>query len=292
MNSSEFLNEVLNSELCPDNFEEIYKDFCHFQKLVVDALKVFCDICNKNGITYQMAFGSLIGAIRDGGQIPWDYDVDVFVPAEERETLIDVLRKELPENYAFYCPESDSKYCRFFMRIAPKGYDSDYLHLDIFYLIGLPDDTDQQQKIAEYMRNLACTRYCKYIRARKLLMTSSHKLRTLIKWGLYKIYALFHFYINEYSEFLKLSKKYPAKTSAASCPTYATWKNDFFIYPGGMLKNTKLISTELGQLCVPEDAASMLTKMYGNYEEVPPLEARIQEVMSHYDTLKRFARLK
>ena len=156
----------------------------------------------------------------------------------------------------------------------------------------MPGDSAQQQKVSEYIIKLSRLRYCKYIKASKLLLTSSRKLRTLIKWGLYKTFALCNFYIDEYNEFLKLSKEYPAKTSAASCPTYAAWENDFCIYPGEMLKNTKLISTELGQLCVPKEAASVLTKMYGDYEKAPPLEARIQEVMNHYDILKRFAKLK
>ena len=122
MKNQEFLEEVLQSNMCPKNFAEIYKEFEHYQSLAIETLREFHRICEKNAITYQLADGSLLGAIRDGGQIPWDYDVDVFVPYEEKDKLIESLRQELSDKYYFYCPEVNKKCRHFMMRVTPKGY--------------------------------------------------------------------------------------------------------------------------------------------------------------------------
>ena len=122
MNSQEFLKEVLNSEICPSNFEIIYKSFLKYQKAAIDTLNEFHRVCEENKIQYQLAYGSLLGAIRDNGQIPWDYDVDVFVPFEEKDRLITSLKRDLDDKYYFYCPEVDSKCRHFVMRLAPKKY--------------------------------------------------------------------------------------------------------------------------------------------------------------------------
>ena len=49
--------------------------------------------------SYQLAYGSLLGAIRDGGQITWDYDIDVFIPYEERGQLIEALNRDLKSEF-------------------------------------------------------------------------------------------------------------------------------------------------------------------------------------------------
>ena len=80
MNNEEFINEALTNKACPPNFKEVYNRFIVYQKEALNTLKEFHRVCEKNHIPYQLAFGSLLGAVRDGGQIPWDYDIDVMVP--------------------------------------------------------------------------------------------------------------------------------------------------------------------------------------------------------------------
>lgn len=120
MTSEEFLKEVLSSPLCPDNFEEIYKEFRKYQKITMDTLIEFHRVCEKSNIEYELAYGSLLGAIRDNGQIPWDYDIDVFVAFKDKERLIETLKKELDDKYYFYCPEVNQKCRHVIMRLAPK----------------------------------------------------------------------------------------------------------------------------------------------------------------------------
>lgn len=68
--------------------EKLKQGFISKQIHVEDALCEFHRICEKNNIKYQVAFGSLLGLIRDSEQIPWDYDVDVIVKYSERKNFL------------------------------------------------------------------------------------------------------------------------------------------------------------------------------------------------------------
>ena len=87
MNAIEFVKEVKDSNICPKDFDKIYEEFKFYQKAALDTLDEFHRVCEKNNIPYFVQYGSLLGLIRDGGQIPWDYDVDVVVPYSEKANL-------------------------------------------------------------------------------------------------------------------------------------------------------------------------------------------------------------
>ena len=134
LNRLEFEQEVLKSDICPPNFEVIYKEFMNFQDEAIKTLNEFHRVCEKNGVRYQLAYGSLLGAVRDNGQIPWDYDIDVIVPYNEKDKLVQVLRNDLSDDFYFHCPEQDEKCRHFIMRLAPKGYKTTKLHKNNSYL--------------------------------------------------------------------------------------------------------------------------------------------------------------
>ena len=144
MNAQEFINEVHNSGIMPVDFDKNYTEFQKYQQMAIDALNDFHRVCEKNRIDYQLASGSLLGAIRDNGQIPWDYDVDVYVPFQQKRELIEALKKDLDAKYYFYCPEVNPRCRHMIIRITPKGYRSEYVHVDVFYITGTPDNSLQR----------------------------------------------------------------------------------------------------------------------------------------------------
>ena len=95
------------------------------------------NICEANGITWFMAYGSLLGAIRHHGPIPWDYDIDIYVPEKELERFVQVLKKELPTQY-WVDYRDNNKFKRSFPRIGLSGYETEILHVDVYRLCGLP----------------------------------------------------------------------------------------------------------------------------------------------------------
>lgn len=281
MTSEEFLKEVLSSPLCPDNFEEIYKEFRKYQKITMYTLIEFHRVCEKSNIEYELAYGSLLGAIRDNGQIPWDYDIDVFVAFKDKERLIETLKKELDDKYYFYCPEVNQKCRHVIMRLAPKGYRSEALHVDVFYYVGTPNSVEERKLHIEQIKRTAHTRYCKLVNCKEEAGGNVKKYIRLMldkmKYSMKKIEDL----KNEYE---KLCQMYPIDKSdyLVSADVFADW----YEFPRILFEETELFHTVDGTFRIPKQYAELLTLVYKDYMNIPDLDTRIREVMTHFNYLK------
>ena len=122
-------------------------DFEALKKKELEILKNFISCCEKMNLTYYIAFGTLLGAIRHKGFIPWDDDVDVCMPREDYDRFIREGGKYLPENYFIQTMESDPKYALNFAKLRDSNttlfekhvIDVDINHgvfIDIFPLDG------------------------------------------------------------------------------------------------------------------------------------------------------------
>lgn len=105
-----------------------------------EMLRNVSEICERNNITWFMAYGSLLGAIRHHGPIPWDYDIDIYVPEEEICKFVCVMQKELPSEYWIDYRDKYNSYQRSFPRIGLAGYETEVLHVDVYRLSGLPEN--------------------------------------------------------------------------------------------------------------------------------------------------------
>ena len=68
------------------------------------------DICRQNDITYYLAAGCALGAVRHGGFLPWDDDVDVYITRDNWKKLRTIIYDNLPENRGFVCEEDTPLY--------------------------------------------------------------------------------------------------------------------------------------------------------------------------------------
>ena len=83
----------------------------------LDLLAKLDEICKKYGLRYQVCYGTMIGAIRHKGFIPWDDDMDVWLPREDYDKLCEVAPKELTNPYFLQTALSDRRFFNPFARL-------------------------------------------------------------------------------------------------------------------------------------------------------------------------------
>lgn len=76
----------------------------------LEVLNEIARVCEKYGLTWYMAFGSLLGAVRHQGFVPWDDDMDIWLKREDYMQLLAILPGELPEGYIVKSPLLESWY--------------------------------------------------------------------------------------------------------------------------------------------------------------------------------------
>ncbi|MBR3016519.1 MAG: LicD family protein [Clostridia bacterium] len=267
----------------------MYAEFCGYQKLALDALKEFHRVCELNHILYSVAFGTMIGCIREGGQIPWDYDIDVMVPLEQRDDLVNALKKDLEPNFYFVCPEVDPKCRHYFIRVAPKGYRSEFLHVDVFYFTGAPDSEEERKRLAKRYGELCRHRYTRYV---DVSIASYGKLRRRGILLLRKVQSYGYSMKKEYDEFHSCAKKYPLRESKYVLRTDGFgWgniynKGHFRIFYAEDFAATELMKTNCGEFRLFSGYDRILKEVYGDYMKRPPVESGIREIVKEMSRLR------
>lgn len=123
----------------------------------------FDRICRKYDIIYSLSFGTLIGAIRHQGFIPWDDDVDVSMTRSEYNKFLAVVEKELHSDFFFQTKDTDPMYLYTFAKLRSRNLDfkemcntnikiQEGVWLDIFIADAI---SDNDEEVSQYMRHIA-----------------------------------------------------------------------------------------------------------------------------------------
>lgn len=119
MNTIDIATEIKNSSTMLHKLTERESD--ELKNCLIEMLKDLLVVCQKHQINYCLAGGSALGAVRHKGFIPWDDDLDLFMPRKDCEKLIEVFEGELSEKYVLQAPNSNFDCTNNFIKIRKKG---------------------------------------------------------------------------------------------------------------------------------------------------------------------------
>lgn len=132
---------------------------------ILDYVHMFC---KEHGITYFLSSGSLLGAVRHGGYIPWDDDIDIYMPRNEYERLLN----EFPINRQFKLldPSKENHYFYTYAKVVDtrtlmiedevEGYKLG-VYIDVFPIDYVTDDLMERERIFKQKKLLYKIRRCK-----------------------------------------------------------------------------------------------------------------------------------
>lgn len=90
------------------------------QLTILDILKDIDSICKENNIEYYIAYGTALGAVRHGGFIPWDDDIDICMTREAYDRFLEVMPNAMPEKYDLLDIKNTNKYSMCFAKVSKR----------------------------------------------------------------------------------------------------------------------------------------------------------------------------
>ena len=235
--------------------------------ILLGIAKEFHLICEKHNIPYYMVAGTMLGAIRHKGFIPWDDDMDFGVPRKYIKELISALKNELPNNYSVITPLDDYGVVNEIIKItdnrtivAEVGKEHIPNRMGIFIdVFPLDRSNDNWTRLS---RNKLIS-----------IMLCINNLRYYPSSGLmFKILRFVNLLIPRSMYFKLLSIIIPNKGNYISCYSGAYGQKDTISakYYG----NPKLYRFETISLYGVELPKEYLRSLYGDYMQLPPEDKR------------------
>lgn len=259
----------------PTDIKKIPKyDIRQLQLRLLDILMVVHQVCQQHNLRYYLVDGSILGAVRHGGFIPWDDDVDLCMPRKDYELLIKNADEWLPKRYEFICFERDPNYPLHFGKIQDsettlmeKSFRSYIggIYVDIFPMDGAPSCKLVQRIYHFWYKKL---RRLIYFRVRNPYKhgTGPSSWRPLLVQKIFKMETL-----------QRWMKKHMMRYDFETSPIVAVNHNDGL---KSMVSRTEVLGDptpilfEGKEVMGLKDNDAYLKKLFGNYMQLPPEDKR------------------
>jgi lipopolysaccharide cholinephosphotransferase len=234
-------------QLVTDNWEEQYK-----QRLL-SLLKSFQDLCAKYNLEYFAAYGTVIGAVRHHGLIPWDDDIDVYMPRESYDKLLEIFVDISSNDYElltwhnkdYYQPFS--KFCDLHSSICPFS--------DMSVIMGVYID------VFPLDRMNGSARFCSYYSAIYRRLIRLYKEKELKGKGL-----LIKKLVRKIEKWFLKGKKI-----VSTCGPYRQKE----VFCKQLFENSIVVPFESLTIRVPSYYDVYLSQLYGDWHKLPPKEKQV-----------------
>lgn len=261
----------------PDHYVEV-TDLNVMQRMLVNLFRDFHNICEEYHLRYNMFGGTMLGAVRHKGMIPWDNDIDVTMPRPDYKKLISIVRENYSSIFKVYSyPDKDYAYPfgKFSLKdsILEEHFREKFrmgLYIDIFPVDGYPTNNEDSYFMA--LKRL------KYMRAHNISKIALSE----ISWKkiLFPIKVLIilscrivpvGFYIRRE---IALAERYSYESSEFVLLQGAGWNKKGKL-ERRVYEDRALYDFEDMQAWGIRDYDGHLTRLYGDYMKMPPEEKRI-----------------
>lgn len=257
----------------------------------LNITKQIVDIFLKHNLSYYMLGGTMLGAIRHKGFIPWDDDIDLGMPRQDYERFLEIATRELPSHFRLVTYKNTPSYQYYITRIQDTrvqvieeriNNDSKYTFasIDVFPIDGMPNNT--------FLRRWHCSR----ILFHRALMSLSYRdsidkkrKRNFLEATLVSILEKIPFekFINPYKEKQKIDnllKKYDISNSLYIGNIMGAYRTREIV-PKEWYGSGKKYQFEDIELVGLSNYDAYLTHTYGDYMELPPEDSR----KTHFEVL-------
>ena len=257
------------------------------QKYLLKLFREVDEICREHNLRYVLAGGSLIGALRHEGFVPWDDDVDLYMPRPDWEKFIDICKTELPPDREIQCSEVDRNYTNSFPRYASTntcaihksqiiGKDCGGEIIDILTLDPVPADDKEYEKYRTHMM----------IYSDLINISVGYSDRWEIPASMYLKYLLSYIFLGKKRTLAKL-EKIMFSYKEEECDRYAMrWGGCPFLFDKDMMFPVKEGNFEGQKAMIPNKCSDYLIWHYGDeWAYMPPHDKREGHVAVCVDDL-------
>lgn len=249
------------------------------KKIQIEMLKKFADYCDTHNLEYFLCAGTLLGAIRHKGYIPWDDDIDVAMDRETYEKFYELMQKDpIDENIdmVFYrtCKTSNAPHIKL-VDTRTDGHEDlkrDEMKIgvfiDVFPIDYLPESDENRKEQLEQMKRLDK----KLDYSSRRFIPSKNPAKFLKRLFIYAFYH--HYNYNDIARQMdELSTKYKINKDKPSGKVGILYCN--ILYSNVIFDSTILVDFEQYKFKVPKNYHICLTEEYGDYMTPPPPEKRV-----------------
>lgn len=247
------------------------KDIEELKKVELKTLLVIDKFCKEHNLKYYLAYGTLLGAIRHKGFIPWDDDIDIMMPREDYEKFLDAFDID-----GFKCVSyRDKDYVYPFAKVydaKTKLIEAGSLKIEIgIYVDIFPMDNVPNKNEKQFRRKIH------YYQA--LLFNKNSKTEGNNSFLSKIFYCLTRFlgFFCSANGLAKKIEKVCTKTNEKPSDNIAvlTWGEKGEKYPVSAFEETVEVEFEGYKFPAPKDYDLALKVVYGDYMQLPPEDKRV-----------------